>query len=80
MVYLGSTIAAGHAIAVVVNVGLQTELGRVGQLVATSVKERSPLEIRLTQLGHLLVYIVLGSCLCRNGCRLAARRWSMDHG
>lgn len=60
MVYLGSTIAAGHAVAVVVNVGLRTELGRIGQLVATSVKERSPLEIRLTQLGHLLVYIVLG--------------------
>lgn len=31
----------------------------VGRLVATSVKERSPLEIRLTQLGQRLVYSVL---------------------
>jgi len=37
----------------------QTELGRVGRLVATALKERSPLEIHLTQLGHRLVYIVL---------------------
>ena len=59
MVYLGTAIAAGRAVAVVVHTGAQTELGRVGRLVATSVKERSPLEIRLTQLGHRLVYIVL---------------------
>ena len=59
MVYLGTAIAAGRAIAVVVDTGAQTELGRVGRLVATSVKERSPLEIRLTQLGQRLVYIVL---------------------
>lgn len=59
MVYLGTAIAAGRALAVVVDTGAQTELGRVGRLVATSVKERSPLEIRLTQLGQRLVYIVL---------------------
>lgn len=59
MVYLGTAIAAGRAIAVVVDTGAQTELGRVGRLVATSVKDRSPLEIRLTQLGQRLVYIVL---------------------
>ena len=59
MVYLGTAISAGRAVAIVVDTGAQTELGRVGRLVATSVKERSPLEIRLTQLGQRLVYIVL---------------------
>ncbi len=76
MVYLGTAIAAGRAVAIVVDTGAQTELGRVGQLVATSMKERSPLEIRLTQLGHRLVYIVLAHCVCCDDCRLAARRWS----
>ena len=60
MLYLGTAIAAGRAVALVVETGSNTELGRVGRLVATSVKERSPLEIQLAKLGHRLVYIVLG--------------------
>jgi Ca2+-transporting ATPase len=59
MLYLGTAIVAGRAVAVVVSTGTKTELGQVGRLVATSVKERSPLEIQLTRLGHRLVYIVL---------------------
>lgn len=59
MLYLGTGIAAGRAVALVVATGLQTELGRIGHLVATSQKERSPLEQRLTDLGRRLVYIVL---------------------
>ncbi len=59
MVYLGTGIASGRAVVLVVATGRQTELGRIGQLVATSQKERSPLEQRLTDLGRRLVYIVL---------------------
>lgn len=59
MLYLGTAIVAGRAVALVVSTGTKTELGQVGRLVATSVKERSPLEIQLTRLGHRLVYIVL---------------------
>lgn len=59
MLYLGTAIVAGRAVAIVVSTGAKTELGQVGRLVATSVKERSPLEIQLTQLGRRLVYIVL---------------------
>lgn len=59
MVYLGTAVSSGRAVAVVVDIGTQTELGRVGHLVATSVKERSPLEVHLTQLGRRLVYVVL---------------------
>lgn len=59
MLYLGTGIASGRAVALVVATGLQTELGRIGHLVATSHKEQSPLEQRLTDLGRKLVYIVL---------------------
>jgi Ca2+-transporting ATPase len=59
MVYLGTAIAAGRAVALVVETGANTELGRVGHLVATSVKEHSPLEIQLAKLGRRLVYVVL---------------------
>ena len=59
MLYLGTAVAAGRGVAVVVSTGTATELGKIGRLVATSTKERSPLEIQLAQLGRRLVYLVL---------------------
>lgn len=59
MLYLGTAIASGRAVAVVVDTGTATELGRIGRLVATSSKERSPLEIQLSRLGRRLVCLVL---------------------
>src|SRR5690349_3351325 len=59
MLYLGTAVAAGRGEAVVVSTGTATELGKIGRLVATSTKERSPLEIQLAQLGRQLVYLVL---------------------
>src|SRR6185503_4579146 len=63
MLYLGTAVAAGRALAVVVGTGTNTELGRVGRLVASSIKERSPLETQLAKLGHRLVYSVLAVAL-----------------
>jgi Ca2+-transporting ATPase len=59
MLYLGTAIAAGRAIAVVVNTGAATELGQIGKLVSISTKERSPLQVQLTKLGRQLVYLVI---------------------
>jgi len=59
MLYLGTAVASGRAVAIVVSTGTATELGKIGRLVATSTKERSPLEIQLAQLGRQLVYLVL---------------------
>lgn len=59
MLYLGTAIASGRALAIVVSTGTVTELGKIGRLVAASTKERSPLEIQLAQLGRRLVYLVL---------------------
>ncbi|HXF38527.1 MAG TPA: cation-transporting P-type ATPase [Blastocatellia bacterium] len=59
MLYLGTAVAGGHAIAVVTATGAVTELGRIGKLVAEAPDESTPLERRLAQLGHRLVYVVL---------------------
>lgn len=59
MLYLGTSIAAGRGVAVVVNTGASTQLGKIGRLVATSTKDRSPLESQLARLGRRLVYLVL---------------------
>jgi Ca2+-transporting ATPase len=59
MLYLGTAVAAGRAVAVVVSTGHATQLGKIGRLAASSTKERSPLEIQLADLGRRLVYLVL---------------------
>lgn len=59
MVYLGTTIAAGHALAIVTATGVRTELGRIGKLVADAPDVSTPLQVRLANLGHRLVYAVL---------------------
>ena len=63
MLHLGTSISTGRAVAVVVDTGAKTQLGRVGHLVAASTKERSPLERSLTNLGRRLVYVVLAVAL-----------------
>ena len=59
MLYLGTAIAAGRAVGIVVSTGTATQLGKIGRLVATATKEPSPLEIQLANLGRRLVYLVL---------------------
>ncbi|MBC8043631.1 MAG: HAD-IC family P-type ATPase [Rhizobacter sp.] len=59
MLYLGTTVSAGRAVAVVTATGVQTELGHIGKLVADSKTEPTPLEKRLGDLGQRLVYLVL---------------------
>ncbi len=63
MLYLGTTVVAGNATAVVTSTGQNTELGRIGQLVAEADVGQTPLQRRLTNLGKKLVYVVLGIAL-----------------
>lgn len=59
MLYLGTMVVSGRALAVVTATGSQTEIGRVGTLLAKTRSEATPLEKKLESLGKLLVYIVL---------------------
>jgi len=59
MIYKGTTVASGVARAVVVATGAETELGRIGGLVADIGEERTPLERRLDLLGRRLVWLAL---------------------
>jgi Ca2+-transporting ATPase len=60
MLYAGTALATGSARAVVVATGMDTELGRVGRLLAHIEKVKTPLERRLDQLGTRLVWLTLG--------------------
>ncbi len=63
MIYKGTTVASGVARAVVVATGVETELGRIGDLVAEIGEDRTPLERRLDQLGRRLVWLALAIAL-----------------
>ncbi len=59
MLYLGTSVVAGHGQAFVTAIGSATELGKIGQLVANAPNETTPLKRRLDELGRRLVYLVL---------------------
>jgi P-type Ca2+ transporter type 2C len=60
MLFLGTNVVRGRAVAVVTATGKRTELGRIGQLINETKDEQTPLESKLHELGKRLVYIVLG--------------------
>lgn len=59
MLFLGTTVVAGRAEAIVTQTGIHTELGKIGRLVADAPDESTPLERRLDVLGRRLVILVL---------------------
>ncbi len=63
MVYMGSTIVYGRARAVVVATGMQTEMGKIADILAQTKNEVTPLQKRLNKLSKVLSFIVLGICV-----------------
>ena len=59
MLFRGTSILCGSAVAVVVATGAHTEIGHISQLVEEAKPERSPLERRLTRLSGQLVWCVV---------------------
>jgi Ca2+-transporting ATPase len=60
MAYMGTTVAAGTASAVVVATGMDTEIGHIAGMLQRQQVEPTPLQRRLTELGKTLVYVLLG--------------------
>jgi Ca2+-transporting ATPase len=57
MVFRGTAVTRGHGRAVVTHTGMQTEVGRITELVDTASKRETPLEERLDDLGKNLVWV-----------------------
>jgi len=62
MLFSGTSISEGTAIAIVVKTGMNTEIGTITKLIKESVKEITPLQKKLDSFGKKLGYIVLGIC------------------
>ncbi len=63
MAYTGTTAAYGRGRAVVVSTGMQTEIGKIADLIQTTEDEDTPLQQRLDQLGRTLSIGALAICL-----------------
>jgi Ca2+-transporting ATPase len=59
MLFKGTMVAAGAGRAVVVATGRETEIGHIGELVAGTREEKTPLERRLAAMGARLVWLTL---------------------
>ncbi len=63
MLYMGSTVVYGRAKAVVTAVGMQTEMGKIANVLAQTEAEVTPLQKKLNSLSTILSYLVLGICV-----------------
>ena len=59
MVFSGTTVVKGRAKAIVVNIGLQTEIGKIADSINNAKEEKSPLTIRVEKLSKQISILVL---------------------
>ncbi|SHF27362.1 Ca2+-transporting ATPase [Caldanaerobius fijiensis DSM 17918] len=63
MLFMGTTITAGRAKAVVVSTGMRTEMGSIADMMRNTNFEATPLQKRLDRIGKELVLISIGVCI-----------------
>jgi Ca2+-transporting ATPase len=59
MVYMGTVVTYGRGAAIITETGMNTELGRIAELIQTVEREPTPLQRRLDQLGRGLAVAAL---------------------
>ncbi|MEG2000696.1 MAG: HAD-IC family P-type ATPase [Evtepia sp.] len=62
MVFTGCSITYGTAIAVVTTTGMDTEMGKIANLLDSEAEVQTPLQMKLAQLGKHLGFLALGAC------------------
>ena len=62
MIYAGTTVVYGRAKAIVVATGMNTEMGRIAKAITEAEDEKTPLQVKLTQLSKILTVGVLVIC------------------
>lgn len=60
MLFMGTVVTYGHGLAVVVETGMKTQLGRIADMIQTVEHEPTPLQRRLNQLGKGLAIGAIG--------------------
>ncbi len=63
MLYSGSTVVYGRGKAVITDIGMQTEMGKIATALATAEQEKTPLQIKMAELSSVLTKLVIGISL-----------------
>ncbi len=62
MLFSSTNVQSGTASAIVVKTGMETEIGKITEMVKTAEKQLTPLQKRLDHFGKRLGYAVIGIC------------------
>lgn len=63
MVYMGSTVVYGRGRAVVTDIGMNTEMGKIADALSKAEDNQTPLQQKLSQLSKVLSVLVLAICV-----------------
>jgi len=61
--FMSTLVTSGRGVGVVVETGMNTEVGKIANLINTEKKAKTPLEIRLDKLGKTLGKFAIGICV-----------------
>lgn len=62
MIFAGTTVESGHGRAIITATGMETEIGKIADLLDSSDSTATPLQERLDKLGRTLIMICLWVC------------------
>lgn len=63
MAFMGTSVTRGRGVGIVVEVGMQTIMGEIAQMIDSAQQDLTPLQYRLNHLGKILIIICLVVCL-----------------
>ena len=63
MVYMGTVVENGKAKVVVVSTGLETEIGKVAQMVREAKEEKTPLQKKLARFSKIVGGVIIAICI-----------------
>jgi len=63
LAFMSTLVTYGRGIGVVVETGMNTEVGKIAKIIDNEVEEKTPLEVRLDGLGKTLGKLAIGICL-----------------
>ncbi|AZK46983.1 calcium-translocating P-type ATPase, SERCA-type [Paenibacillus lentus] len=58
--FMGTMVTRGSGRGVVIRTGMETEMGKIADLIQNTEVQETPLQRRLEQLGKILIYLALG--------------------
>ncbi len=62
MVFMGTTVTSGNAIAMIEHTGMDTEMGRIAEMIQKVDDDKTPLQKKLDHLGRFIAAGCLGIC------------------